>query len=119
MYIWSPGHYVVSFQIYHQEPCQFAVFINGVLLPATTVGSPTGSSVCVLQHIITLTDADVAVTPVPAGVASPTGFAAQLSVVNHTSFVPLLTLDGQTGSGSSVPQVVATFQAFKVADLFV
>ena len=74
---------------------------------------------CVLQHIVTLSAADVAATPVPVGIPSPTGFAAELKVVNHTSFVPLLTIDGQTGSGSSVPQVVATFQAFKVGNLSV
>jgi hypothetical protein len=96
----------------HQEPCQFSVFKNDALLPGTTVGSPTGSSQNSGTSIFYISPADIAVSPTGL---SPSGFAAKLQVVNHTSFVPLVTLNGLAGSGSVSPQMVASITLFKLA----
>jgi hypothetical protein len=35
---------------------------------------------------------------------SPTGFACKLNVVNHTSYVPSVTINGLNGAGSAIPE---------------
>ena len=116
IYTWSPGNYLLTFTIYHEEACQFTVFKNGSPIPSLTVGSSTGSSVCTYTGIVNITAADVAATPVPAGIPSPSGFAADIQIVNHTSYVPVVTLDGQTGSGSVLPQTVVTTTMYKLTN---
>jgi hypothetical protein len=39
---------------------------------------------------------------------SPSGKAAKINLRNHTSYVPVVTLNGIGGSGSATPQVVAS-----------
>jgi hypothetical protein len=111
-FIWRSGYYHISFVLCHQEPCQFSIFMNGALLPGTTVGSPTGTSQNTLTAIVYISPSDVLGTPT---VLSPTGFAAKLNVVNHTSFVPFVTLNGLGGSGSASPQMVASMVIFLLA----
>jgi hypothetical protein len=111
LYIWESGYYHVYYNLYHQEACQFTIFKNNVVLPGTTIGSPTGSSQNSSAVIFQLTDADF-ISPTDL---SPTGFAAKLQVVNHISYIPLVTLNGLTGSGSASPQITATVTIFKLA----
>jgi len=111
-FVWRAGFYHIAFILCHQEPCQFTVFMNGVPVPGTTVGSPTGSSQNKLTGIIYISPSDVLASPT---LLSPTGFAAKLNVVNHTSFVPYVTLNGVGGSGSVTPQMVASMVLFLLA----
>jgi hypothetical protein len=113
VYVWGAGYYKVLFTLYHVEPCQFTIFINGAPHPGTVTGSPTGASVCTLAHIIYMSPADVGVSPTAL---SPTGFAAKIQLVNHTSFAPSITLDGSSGSGSATPQTHASLSLFKLAN---
>jgi hypothetical protein len=113
VYIWGAGYYKILFTLYHIEPCQFSIFINGAPETGTITGSATGASVCTLAHIIYLSPADVAVSPTAL---SPTGFAAKIQLVNHTSFAPAITLDSSTGSGSATPQTRAALSMFKLAN---
>jgi hypothetical protein len=39
---------------------------------------------------------------------SPTGLGCKLRLVNHTSFVPVVTIDGVAGGGSAFPDSTAT-----------
>ena len=109
---WTSGYYHVYFNIYHQEPCQFTIFLNNLEYPGTIVGSPTGSSQNSSSAIIYLSPSDVLVTPT---ILSPTGFAANIQFRNHTSFAPVIKLNGQSGSGSAQPQIVATVTIFRLA----
>lgn len=111
-FVWRAGYYHVSFVLCHQEPCQFTIFMNGAVVPGTTVGSPTGSSQNKLTAIIYISPSDVLVSPT---LLSPTGFAAKLNIVNHTSYVPFVTLNGVGGSGSVTPQMVASMVIFLLA----
>jgi hypothetical protein len=111
-YVWQSGYYHIFFNVCHQEPCQFSIFLNGALLPGTTVGSPTGASQNTLTAIAYISPADILVTPTGF---SPSGFAADLQVVNHHSFVPFVTLNGLAGSGSASPQMVAACSIFLLA----
>jgi hypothetical protein len=97
------------YNLYHQEACQFSIFMNNALVPGSTIGSPTGSSQNSCTIIFQITAADVAGSPTEQ---SPTGFAAKLNVRNHTSFTPIVTLNGLTGSGYVSPQIVATITVF-------
>ena len=112
IFLWTSGYYYVYFNIYHQEPCQFTIFKNSVPVPGTTVGSPTGAAQNSSAVIIDLQPIDVLVNPYPF---SPTGFAASIQFVNHTSYAPVINLNGQSGSGSAQPQIVATAVIFRLA----
>jgi hypothetical protein len=112
MYFWRPGFYHIYRNLYHQEACQFALFMNGVPVPGTTHGSPTGSSQNSSASIIEITPADFTT----ALSQSPSGFAAALEIVNHTSFIPVISLNGLNGSGSSSPQVTANVTIFLLMD---
>ena len=115
-YIWQAGYYHVFFNLCHQEACQFSVFMNGALVVGTTVGSPTGASQNTLTAVIFVSPADISVTPTGF---SPTGFAADLQVTNHRSYVPFVTLNGLAGSGSVTPQMVAACSIFLLAPVWI
>jgi hypothetical protein len=109
IWVWRSGYYHLYFNLYHQEACQFTVFKNGAVVPGSTVGSPTGSSQNANAIILKLSASDFTEsTSFPA----PGGLAARLQIVNHTSFVPFVTLNGLGGSGSATPQVTATVTLF-------
>jgi len=112
MYIWQTGFYHVYFNVYHLEACQITSFLNGVPLDGTVTGSPTGSSQNSSTFIIYISPSDVLVTPT---LLSPTGFAAKLNLVNHSSYVPLIHLDLASGSGSVPNQINATMTIFRLA----
>jgi hypothetical protein len=40
---------------------------------------------------------------------------AELNFRNHTSFAPIITLNGQSGSGSATPQIVAVAVIIRIA----
>ena len=100
------------YNLYHIEPCQFSVFKNGILLPFTTIGSPTGSAQNSTVIIFEIKTIDFT-TPT---FLSPSGFACDIQVVNHTSFVPLVLLNGSSGSGNANPQIRATVTMFLLMD---
>ena len=112
VFFWRPGFYYTFFNLYHIEPCQFSLFKNGVLLPFTTIGSPTGSAQNSTSLIFEIKITDFT-TPTSL---SPSGFACDIQVVNHTSFVPFVLLNGSSGSGSVFPQIRATFTMFLLMD---
>ena len=112
IYFWRPGFYHFYTNLYHQEPCQFSLFLNGNIIFETTIGSPTGAAQNSSCYIFEIKVSDF-ITPTSL---SPSGFAAAVIVVNHTSFVPFVLLNGITGSGSVSPQVTAAVTAFLLLD---
>jgi hypothetical protein len=111
IYIWEPGYYHVYFNIYHLEPCQFTMFLNNLPEIDTIVGSPTGAAQNSSSAILYVSSAAVLVNPTSL---SPIGTGAIVNFRNHTSFAPLITLNGQSGSGSATPQIVAVVVLFKL-----
>jgi len=109
---WAPGYFSIYFNIYHQEACQFSTFLNNNLIPGTIVGSPTGSAQNSSSSIFYIAPADILYLTTPF---SPIGTAAVVNFRNHTSFAPVIHLNGQSGSGSASPQIVATSVIFKLA----
>ncbi len=106
IFIWQPGFYRFYTNLYHIEPCQFSIIKNGlVVVPGSIIGSPSGSTQSSTELIYEFKECDFTVsTPL-----SPTCLAALIQVVNHTSFVDTVELNGSGGSGSATPQVTATF----------
>jgi len=115
LYFWQAGYYHIYTNLYHQEACQFSLFLNGVVVTGSTIGSPTGASQNSTSLIIAVNPGDIS-TPVSTSI-SPTGFAAVFELKNHTSFVPVITLNGIGGSGSALPQVTATITLFLLKEL--
>jgi hypothetical protein len=85
----TPGYYQLLFTLFHREPCQFTVFLNGSPAPHTTVGSPISSSQVSASLVLFIH-------------TTPT----QIEIVNYRSFSPV-TL-GHSESGTIAPQLCAT-----------
>jgi hypothetical protein len=108
MYFWQSGYYHIVSNLSHVEPCQFSMYLNGILVSGSTTGSPTGSTQNYNTTIVEIGPLDLIT---PTGL-SPTGFAALFQVRNHTSFPTLgVQLDGNAGSGSETVQTNAEFLA--------
>ena len=101
IYVWQPGAYYITTNLHHIEPCQLSIFKNGAAVLAGIFSSPTGATQATSTLIHTVTAADMT-SPTSL---SPTGFAARFQLVNHTSYAPLITLDGAGGAGSAVPDI--------------
>jgi hypothetical protein len=111
IYVWQPGYYHIYTNLYHIESCQFSLFMNNNVVTGCTIGSPTGSSQNSTCLILQVKEEDI-IIPVPTGIPSPSGLAAQLTLLNHTSFVTIVTLNGSGGSGIAPNQVTATLTIF-------
>ena len=106
IFIWRPGYYIVYYNLYHQQPCQFSLFKNGTVINGSTINSSTGSSQNSSFIIIRIDSSDF-ICDEPL---SHTGLAAKIELVNHTSTVPNIQLVVLNG-GTAKPQVVATITA--------
>jgi hypothetical protein len=103
IFLWQPGYYQIYYSVFPQQPAQFAVKLNDTIIPGSIVGSTSGSingSIIVLISTNDLTQS--------VDFPTPTGFAALIQIVNHTSNVPIVLLNGSTGSGTQTTQVRAT-----------
>jgi hypothetical protein len=108
-YFWQAGYYHIFFNLTHIEPCQFALYLNNVLISGSITGSPTGASQNTTTIIIEILPSDL----IESTELSPTGLGAQIQVRNHTSY-PLggVTLDGTPGAGTAINQANSIFTAF-------
>jgi hypothetical protein len=100
VYVWRAGYYLLNSSIHHQEPCQFSIVKNDVgIVPGGIFSSPTGATQSSLTMIVYIDPADLS-TPTPL---SPFGVACKIQVKNHTSYAPVIHLDGSSGAGSAEP----------------
>jgi hypothetical protein len=91
--IWQPGYYYVSTLLHHIEVCQFAIFLNGVMTD-NPFSSPTAATMLAYNCIIYISPTDIVM---PCSMA-PGGLAAILENVNHSSYIPSITLNNPGGS---------------------
>ena len=102
VYVWQSGYYYISVALHHKEPCQFSIIKNDVVVvPGGIFSSPTGSSQS-LCSLITYIDVSDMISPTSL---SPSGFACKVQLRNHSSYVPIVSLDGVTGAGSAEPDI--------------
>ncbi len=94
IHITSAGIYKVTFSVSSVEPNQFALFVNGALVPGTVYGSGAGTQQSYGQAIITLADGDV------------------ITLRNHTSWaaVTLQTLAGGTQTNVNASILIEKLQ---------
>jgi hypothetical protein len=101
IFIWRPGYYIVYYNLHHQQPCQFSLFKNGVVINGSTTGSLQNSSFLIIRI-----DSSDFICTEPL---SPTGRAVKIEVVNHTPDVPniqLVVLNGETPVVSTISVVL-------------
>jgi hypothetical protein len=102
VYVWRAGYYLLSTTLHHQEPCQFSIVKNDVgVIPGGIFSSPTGSTQNSITLILYIDPADLS-TPTPL---SPFGVACKVQVKNHTSYAPVIHLDGSSGAGGAEPDM--------------
>jgi hypothetical protein len=108
VWVWQPGSYHIITKLHHVEPCQFSLFLNGQVVVGAIYSSPTGSSQNANSIILDIYPSDISQ---PTNV-SPTGFGAKLNVANHTSYAPIIEIDGVGGAGSAGPDITAIMTVF-------
>jgi hypothetical protein len=106
--IWQPGYYYVATMVHHIEVCQFSIFLNGVLID-TPFSSPTAATLLYYNTIIYVSAADIIM---PCSLA-PGGLAAMLETVNHSSYLPSITLNNPAGSAPN--DITAAMTVFLLA----
>lgn len=115
VYVWRTGFYYMSVNVHHVEPCQLSIMKNDVFeMVASIFSSPTGSTQIAHNNIVFISASDM----ISATAASPTGFACKLQIKNHTSFAPVIQLDGVAGAGSASPETVASFSVIMMKPEF-
>jgi hypothetical protein len=72
-----------------------------VVTPGGIFSSPTGATQNLCSLILYI-DASEFISPT---FLSPSGFACKVQLKNHTSYVPVVSLDGTSGSGSAEPDI--------------
>ena len=100
VYIWKAGVYHVSYRIFHLEPLQNAIFMNNVIVTGSIVGDQLSATVLSNTLLLSVSDSDITE---PTSL-SPSGFGALIQIRNHSSFSPIIHIDGHTGSGSQIGQ---------------
>jgi hypothetical protein len=104
VWVWQPGSYFVHINLHHTEPCQFAIFKNAATVVSSIFSSPTGATQNSHTVIVDILPEDITQsTPL-----SPSGLACRLELVNHTSFAPIININGVAGGGSAFPDSTAT-----------
>jgi hypothetical protein len=93
IYVWQPGYYYVTTTLHVIEPVQFAIFLNGVQY-GNPFSSSTGASELYHDIIVQIKPEDMIIETS----LSPSGFAATLETVNHTSYNPNAVLNNPAGS---------------------
>jgi hypothetical protein len=99
IWIWKAGYYQITIHVNQLEAAQISVLKNGDVIPGSTIGSLSGSSLST-TFITEILNTDINIeTP-----NSTTGFACKLEIVNNTSQYPSITLYSSTSAGNILPQ---------------
>ena len=91
--VWQPGYYMISTMLHHLQACQFSIFVNGAL-HNSPFSSPTAATLLAYSSIVYISPSDLIM---PCSIA-PGGFAAVIETVNHTSYIPVISLNNAAGS---------------------
>jgi len=113
VYVWETGVYYMSYNTFHLEPLQTAIFLNNNIIVGSIIGDQLSATVAANTLILEITEEDL-ITPTEL---SPTGFAALLNLRNHSSYAPVIHIDGHQGSGSQINQTNINFVLIRISDL--
>ena len=99
IWIWKAGYYQITIHVNQLEAAQISVLKNGVVIPGSTIGSLSGSSLST-TFITEILNTDINIeTP-----NFTVGLACKLEIVNNTSQYPSITLYSSTSAGNILPQ---------------
>jgi hypothetical protein len=99
IWIWKAGYSQITIHVNQLEAAQISVLKNGEVIPGSTIGSLSGSSLST-TFITEILSTDINIeTP-----NSTTGFACKIEIVNNTSQYPSITLYSSTSAGNILPQ---------------
>lgn len=104
IYVWRTGVYSLFTQIYSLNGCQFSITKNDSVVPGSTVGTLTGSTLNTGSVFCEITDADI----IPY-VGAPTGVACKFELVNTGGGYNSVLLYDASGIGFSIAQSNASF----------
>jgi len=112
IWVYCPGFYQITTNIYHLEACQFSLYKNDTIVDGTTVGSLSGSSqnnnICIIQIV----DEDI----IQRNDVSTNIYTSgcKLQLVNNTEYLPYITLIGSSSMGNSKSQITASIVITKL-----
>ena len=99
--VWRAGIYYISYNVYHTEPFQCGMFLNGNLILDSIIGDQNAGNVCLNSLYLEILPADISQT----STISPSGLSAKITLRNYLSFSPIgVLVDGHQGSGSIIVQ---------------
>lgn len=99
--IWRSGTYFVSYNVYHDEPFQCAIFLNNNLVVGSLIGDQNSGTVVLNGILLEILPGDI---NQPSSL-SPSNLSAKITLRNHSSFSPVgVLIDGHEGSGSQTGQ---------------
>lgn len=97
VYVRESGTYLIAYSIETDQPCQFAIYVNGILKPDTVLGTNSGSGQIVSRQILQLEKDD------------------NVIVRNHTSSVLSGSVEVIQFAGGTAPQANVQFVLTKIA----
>ena len=106
------GYYELIIKVYHEYSAQVALFLNGNLIPGSVVGEPAAVTELIINTIIAIRAIDLL-----PNLNSITGVASVLQILNHSSYITPITLDGRTGSGSDITQTNASIVIIQLSNI--
>ena len=111
--IWQAGYYQVQYSLSPNLPCQFSIFLNGVLLPGSTVGVSQSLVPLAACLLFAVSASDFTqTTPLTASLV------AILTIVNYTSIAsPVTLLRSMAGVGAQPNQACATATVILLKEL--
>lgn len=103
VWVWTPGLYLVYYNIYHVDPCQFALYKNDTfIVNGSSVGSIEGVSQSTITFVLRLGNDDCMYE---TGIQTPPN-ACKLQLINKSD--TMVSLIDAESANNGLPQVSAT-----------
>ena len=103
IWVWTPGLYLVYYNIYHVDPCQFALYKNDTfIVNGSSVGSIEGTSQSTITFVLRLANDDCTYE---TGIQTPPS-ACKLQLINKSD--TMVSLVDAESANNGLPQVSAT-----------
>ena len=97
IWIWKSGYYFISANVNQLQAGKFSLFKNGSVIPGSSYGSLTGSSLQITSIFhISLEDINI------ANSMSPTNSACKIEIVNNSDNYPFITIYSYEAIGNNV-----------------
>ena len=104
IFLWTPGIYLVYYNVYHVEPCQLSLLKNNaILIPGSTVGSLEGMSNSSITFVMKVDKQDCTMD---TGLDKVSQTVCKLQLINKGDTA--ITLIDEKGANNILPQISAS-----------